>query len=225
MDKETKYLRLISILSLIVVIFIYAPFIPKLTLKDLLNYRPESSELAAIALVGLYCLKAIAMVIPLVMLYVVAGIIFPPGWAIIITYFCLFIEMTISFFVGRCLGSKRVLALVNESERAKKLMEFGCNNGLLSCFVVRFIPGPPFDLTNMLIGSTGMKYHQFIAGTLLGVTPGMIPLVLMGDAAADPLSPQFMIPFSISMLTVLFVAVGYYVWRKKLRARIHDDLN
>lgn len=224
MNKEMKYFRVISILSLIVVIFMYAPFIPRLTLKDLLNYKPESPELAALALVGLYCLKAIAMVIPLVLLYIVAGIIFPPGWAIVITYFCLFIEMTISFFIGRCLGSKRVLALLNESDRAKKIMEFGYNNGLLSCFVVRFIPGPPFDLTNMIIGSTGMKYPQFIAGTLLGITPGMIPLVLMGDAAANPLSPQFLIPFSISMMTVLLLAIGYYVWRKKLRVRVYDDL-
>lgn len=223
MNKEMKYLRLISILSIIVVISICASFIPKLTLKDLLNYKPESPELAVLALVGLYCLKAIAMVIPLVMLYVVAGIIFPPGWAIVITYFCLFIEMTISFFIGRCLGSKRVLALINESERAKKIMEFGYNNGLLSCFVVRFIPGPPFDLTNMIIGSTGMKYPQFITGTMLGITPGMIPLVLMGDAAANPLSPQFLIPFSISILTVLFLAIGYHQWRKKLKARLYDD--
>ncbi len=223
MNQRLKYFRLIFILSLLVIVIIYALHIPKLTLKDLLDFTPESPVLAALALLGIYCLKVIIMFIPLVMLYVVAGIIFPPGWAIVITYFCLTVEMTLGFFIGRRLGSKRVLTIINKSDRAKKIMEFGCNNSLLSCLIIRLIPGPPVDLTNMFIGTTDVKYPQFIVGTLLGLTPNMIPLVLMGEAAANPLSPQFLISFAVIMAVTVSLAVGYHLWHEKLKTRTNND--
>ncbi len=222
MNKKIKHLRFF-VLGLIVIAVICVPLIPKFTVKDILNYRPESLLLAALELIGLFCLKSVMIVIPLVVLYVAAGIIFPPGWAIAITYLGLTLEMTIGFFIGRLLGRTRVIALINKSDHAKKIMEFGCNNSLLSCFLIRFIPGPPFDLTNMFIGTTDVKYPQYIFGTLLGLTPGMIPLVLLGDAAADPFSPEFLIFFTLSMMLTFFFTVGYHIWRKKTKTRINND--
>ena len=157
------------------------------------------------------------MFIPLTVLYIAAGVIFPVRWAIVLTYFSLVVETSIGFFLGRSLGRKRVQALVDHNERAKKIMEFGKDHSILSCFVLRLIPGPPIELTNMLAGTTDIKYHHFILGTLLGYTPGMIPLVLMGGAMAEPLSAKFLIPLACSII-ITFSIAGGYLWRKRRKS-------
>lgn len=217
MRKRIKHFNLILVISIILLIIICAPRASKLSLQDLLDFTPESLPLAGLVLIGLYCLKAFVMFIPLTALYIGAGMVFPLGWAIGLTYFSLAVEGTIGFFLGRRLGSERVRALINKSERGKRIMELGAANGILSCFIIRMIPGPPIELTHMFIGTTDIKYPHFIIGTLLGYTPGMIPLVVMGEAAVDPFSKKFLIALALSIVVTVILSGGY-LWRKK-RAR------
>jgi uncharacterized membrane protein YdjX (TVP38/TMEM64 family) len=163
------------------------------------------------------------MFIPLTVLYIAAGVIFPWWWAIILTYLCLAVESTLGYFLGRRLGRHRVQQLVSRSDYGKKLMEFGTNHSIFSSFIIRLIPGPPIELTNMFIGTTEIKYHHFLVGTLLGYTPGLVPLVLMGKAATDLWSPHFLIPFVFWVVMIIFFSiVGGYVWRKKRKRRLPE---
>jgi|SRR5690554_512391 len=214
MYKMTKYMNVVFIFCIFLVLIIYGSKAGRFSLQDLLEYTPESLVLSAIVLIGFYCLKSVIIFIPLAVLFIGAGIIFPLGWAFALTYFCLLLESTISFLLGRRLGSKRVLALINQSERGKKILEFTTNNSIFTCCVLKMIPGPPIELTNMFVGTTDIKYSHFIVGTLLGHTPGMIPLVLMGEAAWQPLSLEFLIPFAVSVVLTLSLTGGY-LWRKK----------
>lgn len=216
--QKRKYFNIFWFFVLILILVIIIPQLAELSLQDLLSYTPKSPVLAALGLIGLYLIKAFVMFIPLTVLYIAAGVIFPVSWAIVLTYFCLMIETSIGFFLGRGLGHKRVHALADHNERAKKIMEFSTNNSVLSCFVLRLIPGPPIELTNMLVGTTDIKYHHFILGTLLGYTPGMIPLVLMGGAATDPLSDKFLIPLACSIIITSSI-VGGYLWWKKIKRK------
>lgn len=222
MAKKVKLLNFMYLFSTIVIILLCAPRFTDLSLQELLAFTPESPALAALALLGIYCLKAFVMFIPLTVLYLGAGVLFPVGWAFILTYFCLIVETSIGFFLGRRLGRKRMVAFFNRSERGKKLLEFGNKNSIFSCFIIRMIPGPPIEVTNMFVGATDIKYLHFIVGTLLGYTPGMIPLVLMGAAAADPLSMEFLIPFALCIVTTLFVAGGFF-WRHVRAKRYVDE--
>ncbi len=77
------------------------------------------------------------------------------------------------------------------------------------------VPGFPTDLMSMFFGATNTKYYQFLTGSLLGLIPGMIPIVLIGDAIANPLSKEFLIPFSISTVLSISAVLLYRVWIKK----------
>lgn len=213
MAKKVKLLNFMCLFGTIIIILLCAPRFTELSVQEILAFTPESPVLAALALLGIYCLKAFVMFIPLTVLYLGVGVLFPVGWAVILTYFCLIIETSIGFFLGRWLGRQRVEALFNKSERGKKLLEFGNKNSIFSCFIIRLIPGPPIEVTNMFVGATDIKYLHFIVGTLLGYTPGMIPLVFMGAAAADPFSMEFLIPCVLCIVTALFVA-GVFFWRR-----------
>jgi len=212
MDKKVKLLQGVFVVSTIIVILFCAPYFADLSVQNLLDFTPESPVLAALVFLGLYCLKAFVMFIPLTVLYLGAGVLFPVGWAFILTYFCLVVESSIGFFLGRRLGSKRVQALINHSERGRKLLEFGNNNSIFSCFIIRMIPGPPIEVTNMFVGTTGIKFLPFIVGTLLGYTPGMIPFILLGGAVSEPLSLKYLLPCALS-IGMVFCLAGAYLWR------------
>lgn len=95
-------------------------------------------------------------------------------------------------------------------------MAFGTNHSIFSCFLIRLIPGPPIELTNLFIGTTGVKYTHFIIGTLLGYTPGMLLMVFMGQAMPEFFSSRFSKPLLVVfLLLITFLLAGGYLWRKR----------
>jgi len=214
MDKVNKLLKCVPIILLIVLIIVLFPLFKGLEVSDILEYSPESPLLAVLILLGIYCLKAVVVFIPVIILYVSTGIMFPTGWAIALTYFCLFCEMNIGYFIGKHLGSEKVAALMERNNRARQLLSYHENNNSTACFIARILP-LPFDLVNMFFGATGTRYPQFIAFSLLGLTPGMIPYVLMGNAASNPLSKEFLVPFAICGIITVCAFVFCQRWQKE----------
>jgi uncharacterized membrane protein YdjX (TVP38/TMEM64 family) len=221
MNKTLRIIQIVLIVIVTIIIIVLIPDFKNLTSDEISDYIPKSIILASLLLLGLYCLKAITIVIPAVLLYIIAGVIFPPIPAIVVTLTCLIIELTIGYYVGRYLGQKRVMKLVDRNKHLNRIIRYIKNKSLTSCFVVSFVPGFPIDLTSMLFGASNTKYYQFLAGSLLGLTPAMIPIVLIGNYITDPLSKEFMIPFSICVAISLSSLLFYYIWLKGRRAQNH----
>jgi len=214
MKRLKKYLKFAPIVLLVIIIIIFLPRLTGLEVTDILEFSPESPFLAALVLLGIYCLKSVVVVIPVIILYVSAGIMFPTGWAIALTYFCLFCEMNIGYFVGKRLGGEKVITLMEKNNKARQLVSYHEKNNSTVCFIARFFP-LPFDLVNMFFGATGTRYPQFVVFSLLGLTPGMIPYVLMGNAASNPLSKEFLIPFAVCGIVTVCAFIFYQKWRKE----------
>lgn len=214
MNRSSKYFKYIPIVLLVIIIIIFLPRLKVLEVTDILKYSPESPLLAVLILLGIYCLKSVVVFIPVIILYVSTGIMFPTGWAIALTYFCLFLEMNIGYFIGKRLGSEKVAALMERNNRTRQLLSYHENNNSTACFIARILP-LPFDLVNMFFGATGTRYPQFIAFSLLGLTPGMIPYVLMGNAASNPLSKEFLVPFAICGVITVCAFVFCQRWQKE----------
>ncbi|HHV64196.1 MAG TPA: TVP38/TMEM64 family protein [Peptococcaceae bacterium] len=210
-----------SVIGLIVLIMIYygAQKVSAISLKELVTYTPESLFSAALLLWGMYCLKGITMVIPHKLLFMFAGIIFPPGVAIVVTYGGLYLEMTIGFLLGKRLGRNKIEALAAKYKRAQIILGFSRDNSILSSFLVRFIPILPTELSSMFMGAIKIKYFPYIIGTFLGITPGMLPVVMMGEALANPFSIEFLIPLVLS-IAIAIISVFYY--EKKIKKGVEQ---
>ena len=204
----------VAILLFVLFAVIFIPGMDKLGVSDILEFTPESPILAALVFLGLYCLKSVVIIIPVIIIYISSGIMFPTIWAVVLTYFCLFCEMNIGFFIGRKLGGDKVIALLSKNDKMKMLISYHGKNNSTLCFFTRFLP-LSLDLVNMFFGAAGTRYGQFIAFSMLGVTPLMIPVVVMGSAAANPLSKEFLIPFAICVAVTLCPFILYQKWLKK----------
>lgn len=56
-------------------------------------------------------------------------------------------------------------------------------NGLLAVASLRLIPVVPFAVLNYAAGLSGVRLGPYLLGTVLGILPGTVAVVVLGDAA------------------------------------------
>lgn len=215
MNRTLKVLQFVVIVILIVIAAFFMSKMKDITADELAELMPDSVVLAAASLFVLFCLKAIVIVIPMVVLYVCAGIILPPATAIVFTLFCVAAELTIGFFAGRKLGYYRVKNLADSSKYTGKLFEKINDNVFISSFLLRLVPVFSADILSMIFGAADAKYLEFIAGSILGIIPSMVPVVLAGNSITKPMSEEFLIPFSICVVLSVSCTIAYRIISKK----------
>ena len=215
MDRLIKKIQVISVAVLIVTAVFFIPRIISITPEELAGLLPDSALAAAIVLFAVFCLKAVVFIIPMLLLYICAGLIMPPHAAVIFTLFCVAAEMTIGFFAGRKLGLNGVKQIADGSKYAGKLFERINENVFLSSFLLRIIPVFSLDIVSMIFGAADANYPEFLAGSLLGVLPGLVPAVLAGNSISKPLSGEFLIPFSLFAVLSITCTAIYCVKKRK----------
>jgi len=186
-----------------------------LSFDSIANYDLASLPLVILTLFAIYSLKSIIMVIPGMMLYVIAGIVFPPGWAILITYLCLSLELTIGYMNGKKLGEGKVNERLTKNKRVAKFLENRKGNLPSLCFLSRVLP-IPVDLLSLFFGAVKMPFGVYLFISLLGLSPTMIPYVIAGSSISNPLSAEFLIPFGISFsITIIVFIISNQIIKKK----------
>jgi len=216
MDKIKKYQRIVLLILLVLVIIWLLPVLSKLTVEEILTYTPKHPFTAAAVLLALYSLKALVCAIPMTVLYISAGIMFPPAWAIAVTYAGLICEITIGYWIGRYMVSEQVMALADKNEKAGKLIRYMDRHSNIVVFIVRLVPGPlPFDIMSWIFGASKLSYSRYLFYSLLGVSPAMFPWVLAGNSVTNPLSQEFLLPFLICAVVAVVLLLLLRSFEKK----------
>ena len=216
MDKIKKYQRIVLLVLMVLTIIWLLPVLSKLTVEEILTYTPKHPFSAAAALLALYSLKALVCAIPMTVLYISAGIMFSPVWAIAVTYAGLICEITIGYWVGRYMVSEQVMALADKNEKAGKLIRYMDRHSNIVVFIVRLVPGPlPFDIMSWIFGASKLSYRRYLFYSLLGVSPAMFPWVLAGNSVTNPLSKEFLLPFLICAIIAVILLLLLRSFEKK----------
>lgn len=214
--KIMIWIRRVSIALLLLGIFLMGWELSRIPWAQLNSYMPKSPWIAASVLLGIFAGKAILMAIPLNALYISASLLFLPGWAIAISYLGLLINMSVGFWMGRKWGSGQVRAKIEHYKYSRWLMRLTERHTVLSCMVFRFLP-PPADMVNIFFGATRVRYTNFLFASLLGFTPKLLTIILLGEAATRS-NPSAFLGIAGITLVVEFLPIGiiYLVNRKKI---------
>jgi phosphatidylserine/phosphatidylglycerophosphate/cardiolipin synthase-like enzyme/uncharacterized membrane protein YdjX (TVP38/TMEM64 family) len=102
-------------------------------------------------------------------------------------FFCaavgVLIAATVTFWIGRRLGRRPLRRWLG---RKAQLLEHRLEGrGIIAVALIRKVPIVPFTLVNMLVGASGVPYREFIAGTAIGMLPGIAAFALVGGRVAD----------------------------------------
>lgn len=118
------------------------------------------------------------------------------------------------FLLTRHLGRGAVEQI--GSERLARLDAMLGRNGLVTMIGIRLAPIIPFAVLNMGCGLTGLRTRDYVLGTAIGMSPGIIAFAAIGAFGADPTGLPFLL--SLGGLALLFVASAVVARRRRAAA-------
>jgi uncharacterized membrane protein YdjX (TVP38/TMEM64 family) len=64
--------------------------------------------------------------------------------------------------------------------RLKRVQRRIVNGGVLAIAAIRLIPIAPFTVVNLVAGASDIRLGAFVAGTILGMAPGLVVMSALG---------------------------------------------
>jgi uncharacterized membrane protein YdjX (TVP38/TMEM64 family) len=154
--------------------------------------------------------------IPLNLLLVGATIALGPWWAFLYGIIGAHLAAVGGFGLGRKFG----LPLVKKfsSQNLKRISKKISEHGAPSIAIVRIIPVAPFFVVNLVAGATELRFRSFVIGSVCGMVPGMLAVVLLASRIEAVIrDPGWK---SVLVLTAIVAVVigAFFFIRKKLRS-------
>jgi uncharacterized membrane protein YdjX (TVP38/TMEM64 family) len=88
--------------------------------------------------------------------------------------------------------------------RLKRAQRKIVNGGVLAVAAIRLVPLAPFTIVNLAAGASDVKLGTYVAGTLLGMAPGLIVMSALGHQfvriLSEPKPGEFAILFAVLLL-------------------------
>ena len=210
-----RIIQLAPFAMILFCIFIYFRYFKGVTIEQILEFTPENLWLAALVIIGLYALKSLSMVFPMLVLVVASGSIFPNYFAALFVNMAgVMVMLCVPYLIGRYAEREFVESLISRHKNADKLREFQSDNEFFIAYFMRVINVLPCDIVSMFLGSTGFSPVKYFAGSFLGILPGLITTTLMGANVGDPTSPKFWLALVCEVVFAVGSSIAYYVYKK-----------
>ena len=164
---------------------------------------------APIAYMALFTLLP-AFFFPVAVLALAGGLLFGLWWGSVYTFIGAMLNCTLMFLLARYAGRKQVEALVRKKlsqEWQQRLQNLNSSGGFALLVILRLIPAVPYNLINYAFGLTAMPWRTYIIGSAIGIIPGTLAFINIGDKALDVTSPDFWI--AIGLLLLLLAVTGF----------------
>lgn len=120
---------------------------------------------------------------------------------------------TLTYVMGRILGRDFVRKLAGS--HVDRFRRTGAQHGLLTVFMMRIVPIAPFTVVNMVMGASQIGFRDFIVGSLLGMTPGLLVLTVFGFqlnyAVRSPGTGSLFL-LGITVILITAVVIGVHRW-------------
>ncbi len=142
------------------------------------------------------------------------SLLFPPVAAFFLSLLGALLSAVLAYGVGRALGSDVV-----EKWAPEKVKRAVTGAGLESVIAIRILPILPFTLVNLCCGAFHVRFGVFVGGTVVGMLPGIIGMVLLGERLLATMKDPT--PASIALLVgAVVVVVGAATLLRRRQARL-----
>jgi uncharacterized membrane protein YdjX (TVP38/TMEM64 family) len=120
--------------------------------------------------------------VPRTVFTVAAGVLFGPITGVLLAVAGTMLAASVAFGLVRVVGGP----LVERHADRRALVWLRARldrSGLLAVASLRLIPVLPFFVVNYAAGLSGVRLAPYLLGTVLGILPGTVAVVVLGDAA------------------------------------------
>lgn len=154
---------------------------------------------------------------PVTILVIASAAVFPPFQALAYILLGVLCSSAANYYIGRLVG--RDLIRRFPGGRLNSLSRRLAKSGLWTVIAVRNIPVAPYAVINTVAGAARIGIRDFLAGTVLGMLPGIVAVTFFTDRLAEALlhPGPFNLALALGLGAALFAAV--YFFRRRLRRR------
>jgi phospholipase D1/2 len=163
------------------------------------------------AVVGGFVVGGILMV-PVLLLIAVSAVAFGPLFGFAYATLGVFASASCAFAVGRLVGRETVRRIAGR--RLNKIGRRLARSGILTVAAVRMLPIAPFTLVNLIAGAMHVRYRDYIAGTAVGMIPGIFLMTFLGATVERVLRGGDWTGLALAVLAIgALGAIGYGLQR------------
>jgi uncharacterized membrane protein YdjX (TVP38/TMEM64 family) len=119
------------------------------------------------------------MAFPVTLLIFAAAFILEWWLAIIFSLLGSILSAMLLYAVGRWLGRQQVVRLAGG--RLNRVNSLISKQGVLAVAAVRMVPIAPYSLVNLAAGAAHVPFRDFVYGTLLGMSPGIVGITFFAE--------------------------------------------
>jgi phospholipase D1/2 len=124
-------------------------------------------------------LIAAAVAFPVNVLMLATAAVFGPWLGFAYSALGVFTSAFLVYFVGAYLGKATVERLLGP--KLRRVLDGARKRGVLVVVAFRVVPVAPGTVVNLTLGASGISLADFAIGSVVGMTPGMLLMSIMGD--------------------------------------------
>ncbi len=147
---------------------------------------------------------------PVVVLIVATAAAFGPYLGFLYALLGVLASALLTYALGALFGQRALRRLLGSTlDQVRTRIE---HHGVLAIAAIRLVPIAPFTLVNVAAGASGIKLVDYVAGTLVGMLPGLIALSALGHRVFALISnPSLSEAGLLALVILLWVAAAFGV--------------
>lgn len=211
-NKNLKILSSLRIATFILLIILISVLLHKNGLGDIENVKKTISDMGILGPLVYILMFSIlpTFFVTVTILAMAAGYVFGFPLASLYTFIGAFINSTITYYIGKYIAHDFVLDIVREkySDLYEKLRaKSSGKEGFVFMMMLRLLPLIPYTFLNYMSGVVGYDYLVFISATMIGIIPGLLAYVNMGDSLGMVGSIRFYVAIFIFIALALVTTI------------------
>ena len=207
MKKNTKKLFL-SLLFILLIVLTWR-FSVVFNSQELEAWLSGFGLLAPLVYIGLWVILPVFF-FPVPILALAGGLMFGLFWGSLYTFLGAVLNCGLMFLIARFVGREQVKSLIQRklSPQWQERLEMASGKqGFWLLIILRLIPAVPYNLINYTFGLTDMTFEAYFIGSALGIIPGTLAFINIGDKAFDISSPSFWLAIVLMLLLLIITSI------------------
>jgi len=177
----------------------------------------RESAWAPVIIIGAYIVGG-SLMFPVTVLILATAMMFGSFEGFVYALVGSLLSAAIFFGVGELLGKDLVWRLAGA--RINKVSQRIANRGIIAVAILRLVPIAPFTVINLAGGVSHIRFRDYILGTALGMTPGILAITVFGEQLARTIKDPT--PSNLLLLAAVLTVIALASWlaRRIIRRRL-----
>jgi phospholipase D1/2 len=161
--------------------------------------------------IGAFLIGGIAS-FPVTILILATAYAFSPWRAVMISLLGSVVSAVFLYAIGRQLGRKNVARFAGK--RLNRLNRTISRHGVLAVAAIRMIPVAPYSLVNLAAGAVRVPLRDFVFGTLLGMSPGVLGITFFESQLEETMRQPSVTTILVLAGTLILLFLGIFAIRR-----------